>query len=92
MNTRHTFCIVFFLVNINIAFTQPPPSTFDVIPLGVKGGSDESNLSSYAIAVHGTKDYVCLDAGTLHAGINKAITLGSFKGSVVDILKNNIKG
>ena len=39
-------------------------SVFKVIPLGVEGGNDESNLSAYAVAVNGTDAYVCLDAGT----------------------------
>lgn len=65
---------------------------FDVVPLGVKGGSDESNLSAYAIAAHGSTSFVCLDAGTLHAGIRKAIELGVWTGMPEDVLKNNIKG
>ena len=62
------------------------------MPLGVKGGSDESNLSSYAIAVKGTSDYVCLDAGTLYSGIAKAVKYGVWKGEANEILKTNIKG
>jgi 3',5'-cyclic-nucleotide phosphodiesterase len=71
--------------------TTNKPS-FKVVPLGVKGGSDESNLSSYMLAAAGTNDYICLDAGTLHHGIQKAIDAGIFRGSVTTILKNNIKG
>jgi cAMP phosphodiesterase len=67
-------------------------NTFKVIPLGVKGGSDESNLSSYAIAAGGTGNYVCLDAGTLHSGIRKAIETNVWRGDAADILKNSIKG
>jgi cAMP phosphodiesterase len=73
------------------AQSVPKPS-FKVVPLGVKGGSDESNLSSYMLAAAGSNDYVCLDAGTLHYGIQKAINSGIFKGTPASVLKNNIKG
>ena len=66
-------------------------SFFKVVPLGVKGGSDESNLSSYMLAATGSNNYICLDAGTLHYGIQKAIDAHIFKGPVTSILKNNIK-
>jgi cAMP phosphodiesterase len=67
-------------------------STFKVIPLGIKGGSDESNLSSYMIAAAGTDAYVCLDAGTLHTGIEKAIANKIFRKNAADVLRQNIKG
>jgi cAMP phosphodiesterase len=51
---------------------QYSPS-FRVIPLGVKGGLDESDLSAYMLAAEGTDNYICLDAGTLRFGILKAI-------------------
>jgi len=74
-------------------YAQPAPaSSFKVIPLGVKGGSDESNLSSYMVGAAGSNNYVCLDAGTLHYGIQKAINAGIFRGAVNTVLKNNIKG
>lgn len=64
-----------------------------IIPLGVYGGSDESNLSSYLLAEENTTDYIALDAGTIYSGINKAIENGSFTNTTVEnILKNNIKG
>lgn len=65
---------------------------FTVIPLGVKGGSDESNLSAYAVAVSGTNKYVCLDAGTLHSGIQKAIDHKTWQGDATAFLRKNIKG
>ena len=67
-------------------------NAFQVIPLGVKGGSDEGNLSSYAVAAGGAENYICLDAGTLHVGIRKAIEANVWQGDVSDILKKNIKG
>jgi 3',5'-cyclic-nucleotide phosphodiesterase len=56
-------------------------AVFNVIPLGVEG-NDESNLPAYAVAVSGTDDYVCLDAGTVYYGIQRAVT-DTFKGTVL---------
>jgi len=67
-------------------------SVFKVIPLGVEGGNDESNLSAYAVAVSGTDAYVCLDAGTLYYGIKRALVAQLLNGTVFDVLRNNIKG
>ena len=71
------------------AFSQ---TSFKIIPLGVKGGIDESNLSAYMIAPTGSNDYVCLDAGTLHYGIKKAIQAKLLRGTAEEVLKKNIKG
>lgn len=67
-------------------------TSFKVIPLGVKGGTDESNLSSYMIAPQGSDAYVCLDAGTVHYGIEKAVQARLLQGTAAEILKKNIKG
>ena len=47
-------------------------SGFKVIPLGVKGGLDESNLSAYLVAANGSDQYICLDAGTIYKGLELA--------------------
>jgi cAMP phosphodiesterase len=65
---------------------------FKVIPLGVEGGNDESNLSAYAVAVSGTNAYVCLDAGTLYYGIERAVAAQLLSGTVFEALRNNIRG
>ena len=67
-------------------------SSFQVVPMGVKGGSDESNLTAYAVAATGTEEFVCLDAGTIHAGIMKAAENNVWKGEVNELLKTKIKG
>lgn len=68
-------------------------TVFKVVPLGVKGGIDESNLSAYMLAVNGTNDYICFDAGTLYTGIQKAIDNAVFKNITAgDVLKRYIKG
>ena len=64
---------------------------FTVVPLGVRGGLDESNLSAYMVAASGSNDYICLDAGTLYAGIRKAVDSGVFATSVPNVLRNYIK-
>jgi 3',5'-cyclic-nucleotide phosphodiesterase len=82
------YALLFLFLCGNTSLAQ---TSFKVIPLGVKGGSDESNLSAYMLAVNGTDEYICLDAGTLHAGIQKAVSAGVFKSTVSDVLKKNIK-
>ena len=48
-------------------------SSFDLIPLGVKGGTDESNMSCYMLGPSGSEQFVALDAGTVYAGLQKAV-------------------
>jgi 3',5'-cyclic-nucleotide phosphodiesterase len=80
---------LFLLLIINLGCQAQ--SSFRVVPLGVKGGTDESNLSAYAVAATGTDDYICLDAGTLHTGIQRALELKTWKGNASAILRKNIK-
>jgi len=82
------YLIAFFL------FMRPCtvfPQNFRIIPLGVKGGIDESNLSAYMLAAEGTDDYICLDAGTLHYGIEKAISNKVFSIPAEQVLRRYIK-
>lgn len=72
-------------------FAQVKPA-FKVVPLGVLGGIDEGNMSAYMVAPQGSNNYACLDAGTLHDGIDKAIANHVFNLSASDILKKYIKG
>jgi len=65
---------------------------FDIVPLGVYGGSHEGNLSAYLIGEYNTNQYVCFDAGTIGSGIKKAIEKGTFTTTEKDVLKNYIKG
>lgn len=87
----HNSCILAFILffGTNTALAQ---SSFQVVPLGIRGGSEENNLSSYMLAPTGTNEYICLDAGTIHAGIEKAITLKTFNVSSPTVLKQYIKG
>jgi len=71
---------------------QQQDFTFKVIPLGVYGSTHESNLSSYMLAVKNSNDYVCLDAGTIHDGIDKALDEKTLQGGAAHILRTGIKG
>jgi cAMP phosphodiesterase len=75
-----------------LATSSQAQPVFKVIPLGVKGGTDESNLSSYMLAPIHSDNYVCLDAGTLNFGLQQAVKNGTLKGFAGTILKNNVKG
>lgn len=72
--------------------TTVSAQSFTVVPLGVKGGLDESNLSAYMVAAKGTNAYICLDAGTLYSGIRKAVENGTFPPPASQVLRSTIKG
>jgi len=84
--------IIFLSVYTSNSWGQKIGTAFTIIPLGVKGGDDESNLSSYMIAPKGSANYVCLDAGTINAGIQKAIEYKSLSGISEEIQRKQIKG
>jgi cAMP phosphodiesterase len=90
---KSTYLLLLFPLSL---FSQSAPAlrqpAFTIVPLGVKGGLDESNLSAYMVAPAGSEAYVCLDAGTLYAGIQKAVEKGVFSGAPNKIIRNNIKG
>lgn len=77
----------------NVLFLQNVQAQqgFKVVPLGVKGGLDESNLSAYMLAPAGFKNYVCLDAGTVYAGIAKTNTEKVFGLPENEVQKKAIK-
>ena len=58
--------IIFPLVFLGQLFAA---QSFKIIPLGVFGGIDESNLSSYIISEPSKESYLALDAGTIHTGL-----------------------
>jgi cAMP phosphodiesterase len=85
--------ILFLSLTLSHGFAQPGNGkSFRLVPLGVLGGIDESNLSAYMLAAKGTNDYICLDAGTLHYGIEKAISYKTFNIPAQQVLKQYIKG
>ncbi|WP_245327550.1 MBL fold metallo-hydrolase [Hymenobacter fodinae] len=70
------------------ALAQP---SFTVVPLGVKGGLQESNLSAYLVAPTGSSSYVCLDAGTVYSGVEKAISNKVFFAPAGEVVRTQIK-
>lgn len=85
--------LICFLLLSGSAFSQKlQQAAFQVVPLGVKGGIDEKNLSAYLLAPVKSNDYICLDAGTINAGIEKAIEKKAFKISTSEVLRKYIKG
>lgn len=93
MGLKKAAFVSLFCLNTLFIFAQAKPKpAFSMIPLGVLGGIDESNLSAYMAAPYGSRQYVCLDAGTLHAGIEKAIARHVFNIPSDKVLKQYIKG
>jgi 3',5'-cyclic-nucleotide phosphodiesterase len=87
---RFLLCLLFIH---SVTFSQKVNQAhFEVVPLGVKGGIDEKNLSAYLLAPSGTQDYICLDAGTINAGIEKAIERNTFTVPAATVLQEYIKG
>lgn len=91
MRIAHLFSAILLVTSLQVSAQKPLPA-FKIVPLGVLGGIDESNLSAYMAAPFGTNNYVCLDAGTLHAGIEKAIANKTFNIPADQVLKRYIKG
>ena len=87
----HIILFSLLLSSLN-SIGQSVPKGFTIIPLGVKGGLDESNLSCYMVAAKGSNNFICLDAGTINAGLQKVVANNLFIGeSAVEIQKNKIK-
>jgi cAMP phosphodiesterase len=91
MTLLKTFFISLILISINTVAQKLQTAAFQVVPLGIKGGIDEKNLSSYLLAPSNTTDFICLDAGAIHAGIKKSIENKVFKISSEVVLKKYIK-
>ena len=79
------------LLCLYLGATAQTPA-FTIVPLGVRGGLDESNLSAYMVAAAGSNDYICLDAGTLYSGIRVAVANGVFPPPESAVLRSTIKG
>jgi len=73
------------------ALAQAAPA-FTVVPLGVKGGLAEGNLSAYLVAAAGSPDFVALDAGSLRPGVEKAVANHVFTVPAEAVLRQRIKG
>ncbi|MBB5395936.1 MBL fold metallo-hydrolase [Mucilaginibacter sp. AK015] len=90
---RKLLLLVFlWLPFMAVAQVNTGATSFRIVPLGVLGGADESNLSAYMLAPKGSDNYICLDAGTIRAGIAKAIAYKTFTIPAEQVLKKDIKG
>lgn len=67
---------------------------FTVVVLGAQGGLVSDDLSAYLVAAAGSDDFVCLDAGSLVTGLERAAALGSLgPGARADtVLRERIRG
>lgn len=92
MSVFNRLLICFVLISVNAFAQKEQKASFQVVPLGIKGGIDEKNLSAYLIAPTNTNDFIALDAGTINAGIEKAIENKVFKVSTSEVLRKYIKG
>lgn len=92
MSVQLRFIICLLLISTNAFSQKQQKPSFQIVPLGVKGGIDEKNLSAYLLAPVNTKDFICLDAGTINSGIEKAIENKVFKVSASEVLRKYIKG
>ena len=91
MNKVVTFSL-FLTLSIFQSGTCGAQPAFTVIPLGVRGGLDESNLSAYLVAAEGSEDFISLDAGTLYTGLQKAVDNGLFHQPPGAVLRSRVKG
>ncbi|MBP1839960.1 MBL fold metallo-hydrolase [Formosa algae] len=89
---KHTVIFLVCILTITTSLFAQDKSAFQLVPLGVKGGLDETNLSAYLVAPTHSNAFVCLDAGTINAGITKAIENNVFKASSTEVLQQYIKG
>lgn len=92
---KKIYLILFFMIMLvgrQLSAQQQRADAFQVIPLGIKGGLDESNLSAYLIAPLGSSQFICADAGTVRHGIDIAISHKVFSGNAGQVLKKQVKG
>lgn len=85
---KQTLILLLSLLFTNILAAQ---KSFKLVPLGVYGGSDESNLSAYLLTTQASQNYICLDAGTIYDGLKTAHDRGFIKKDINRFLKENIK-
>lgn len=85
MNNKFLFSLLFIGQSL---WSQ----NFNIVPLGVSGGLDESNLSAYLISEKKDNQYLSLDAGTIHSGIKIYFEKNNIQGNPAVFMRENIKG
>jgi cAMP phosphodiesterase len=88
---RYLFLLGWWLLALATQAQVASPA-FSVVPVGVKGGLAEGNLSAYLVAAAGTTDFIALDAGSLRPGVEKAVANHVFAASPDEVLRQYIKG
>ncbi|WAC10462.1 3',5'-cyclic-nucleotide phosphodiesterase [Dyadobacter pollutisoli] len=86
MRAASFLCLL--LLSFSSSFAQ---GGFKVVPLGVKGGNMDGNMSAYMVAPANSNDYVCFDGGSVSQGIEKAIANGVFNVKPDIVLKQYLK-
>jgi 3',5'-cyclic-nucleotide phosphodiesterase len=81
-------CFVSLTISICTCFAQ---SGFHIVPLGVKGGGEDGNLSAYMVAPENSNAFICLDGGTVTNGIAKAVANKTFSVPAEVVLKQYLK-
>src|SRR5690554_1227854 len=83
----HKYLFFLFFLISTIVLSQD----FEILPLGVYGGGDESNLSSYLIRDYQNENYIACDAGTVRAGLIAAYKKGNLSKKPMELLQDNVK-
>lgn len=65
---------------------------FTLIPIGVRGGVDEANLSAYLIGSGSNENYLSLDAGTVFSGVQNYLKKENKTEEPSRFVKDKIKG
>ncbi|WDS35776.1 3',5'-cyclic-nucleotide phosphodiesterase [Pseudoxanthomonas sp.] len=85
MSSRHpslrvAVLLLGMLLGTSAALAQAPQASggFELVALGVNGGLDDGNLSSYLVRAKGDTRYLALDAGSVLPGIGRALEHGAF--------------
>ncbi|GAB3637199.1 3',5'-cyclic-nucleotide phosphodiesterase [Hymenobacter arcticus] len=86
------YLLLLFVLCVMLPGRAQPTLAFTVVPLGVKGGLAEGNLSAYLVAAAGSADFIALDAGSLRPGVEKAVANHVFTVSADEVLRQQIKG
>ena len=84
-------CLLFAGPVPGLAQLPPAKPAFTVVPLGVKGGLAEGNLSAYLVAAAGSQNFICLDAGSLRPGVEKAVAAGVFAVPADTVLRRYVR-
>jgi cAMP phosphodiesterase len=89
---RAWLVLLAWLLSLPLLAQPSAAPAFVVVPLGVKGGLAEGNLSAYLVAAAGHPGFIALDAGSLRPGAEKAVASHVFTSSVESVLRESIKG